>query len=112
MARKKSGKAHETFGARLGLVIRSGKFTFGYKTALKQMRSGQAKLVMIASNCPPLRKSELEYYAMLSKTVVHHYNGTNLALGTAAGKMFRIGVITVTDPGDSDIMLIAEGAQQ
>ena len=26
-----------------------------------------AKLVLIADNCPPLRRSELEYYAMLSK---------------------------------------------
>jgi len=26
-----------------------------------------AKLVIISGNCPPLRKSELEYYAMLAK---------------------------------------------
>ena len=50
-----------------------------------------AKLVLIAGNCPPLRKSELEYYAMLSKTTVHHFSGTNVALGTAAGKLFRVG---------------------
>jgi large subunit ribosomal protein L30e len=50
-----------------------------------------AKLVLIAGNCPPLRKSELEYYAMLSKTTVHHFAGTNVALGTAAGKLFRVG---------------------
>jgi large subunit ribosomal protein L30e len=50
-----------------------------------------AKLVLIAGNCPPLRKSELEYYAMLSKTSVHHFSGTNVALGTAAGKLFRVG---------------------
>jgi ribosomal protein L30E len=50
-----------------------------------------AKLVLIAGNCPPLRKSELEYYAMLSKTAVHHFAGTNVALGTAAGKLFRVG---------------------
>ena len=49
-----------------------------------------AKLVLIAGNCPPLRKSELEYYAMLSKTTVHHFAGTNVALGTAAGKLFRV----------------------
>lgn len=50
-----------------------------------------AKLVLIAGNCPPLRKSELEYYAMLSKTTVHHFSGTNVTLGTAAGKLFRVG---------------------
>jgi ribosomal protein L30E len=53
-----------------------------------------AKLVLIAGNCPPLRKSELEYYAMLSKTTVHHFAGTNVALGTAAGKLFRVGLVS------------------
>ena len=53
-----------------------------------------AKLVLIAGNTPPLRKSELEYYAMLSKTTVHHFAGTNVALGTAAGKLFRVGYVS------------------
>ena len=29
--------------------------------------SSTAKLVILSSNCPPLRKSEIEYYAMLAK---------------------------------------------
>jgi hypothetical protein len=38
-----------------------------------------AKLVIISNNTPPLRKSEIEYYAMLSKTGVHHYSGSESA---------------------------------
>ena len=34
--------------------------TLGYKSVLKTLRSGKAKLVIIAGNTPPLRKSELE----------------------------------------------------
>lgn len=34
--------------------------TLGYKSTLKMLRSGKAKLVIIAGNTPPLRKSELE----------------------------------------------------
>lgn len=34
------------------------------------------KLIIISNNCPPLRKSEIEYYAMLAKVGVHHYNGS------------------------------------
>lgn len=45
---------------------------------MKTLRSGKAKLVLISGNCPPLRKSELEYYAMLAKTPVHHFNGNNV----------------------------------
>lgn len=62
-----------------------------------------AKLIIISSNCPPLRRSEIEYYAMLSRTGVHHYTGNNIELGTACGKLFRVGVLSITDAGDSDI---------
>ena len=34
------------------------------------------KLILISNNCPPLRKSEIEYYAMLAKVGVHHFNGS------------------------------------
>lgn len=34
---------------------------------------------VVAGNTPPLRKSELEYYSMLSKTNVHHFNGNNVS---------------------------------
>ncbi|KAF8415340.1 50S ribosomal protein L30e-like protein [Boletus edulis BED1] len=133
--KSKAAKSTESIASRLALVVKSGKYTLGYKSALKQMRSGKglereaekvlwaddrfpryfsdaifiAKLVLIAGNCPPLRKSEIEYYAMLSKTTVHHFAGTNVALGTAAGKLFRVGVMTVTDQGDSDLLTFAEG---
>ena len=52
--------------------------------------------MLIAGNVPPLRKSEIEYYAMLSKTTVHHFAGTNVALGTAAGKLFRVGYVFIS----------------
>merc|ERR1712046_267807 len=90
--------------AKLALVMKSGKALLGYKSTLKALRMGKAKLILISSNCPPLRKSEIEYYAMLAKTAVHHYSGNNITLGTACGKMFRTSVLSITDVGDSDIM--------
>lgn len=63
-----------------------------------------AWLVIISDNCPPLRKSEIEYYAMLAKTEVHHFSGNNVDLGTACGKYFRVSCLSITDPGDSDIL--------
>ncbi|GJE91133.1 60S ribosomal protein L30 [Phanerochaete sordida] len=110
--KSKAAKSTESIASRLALVVKSGKYSLGYKSALKHMRNGKAKLVLIAGNCPPLRKSELEYYAMLSKTSVHHFAGTNVALGTAAGKLFRVGVMTILDQGDSDLLTVAEAAAQ
>merc|ERR1712170_168948 len=65
-----------------------------------------------SNNSPQLRRSEIEYYAMLAKTGVHHYNGSNIELGTACGKYFRVGCLTVTDPGDSDIIMTHTAAEQ
>ena len=89
---KKSGQ--DNINSKLQLVMKSGKVSLGLKSALKNMRSGKAKLIVISANTPPLRKSEIEYYAMLSKTGVHHYQGSNIALGTAAGKLFRVGYVS------------------
>ena len=101
---KKSKKNAESINSRLALVMKSGKTELGYKQTLKTLRQGKAWLIIISSNCPPLKKSEIEYYAMLAKTGVHHYTGNNITMGTACGKMFRVGVLSIVDVGDSDIL--------
>ena len=100
----KGRKTLDSINSRLGLVMKSGKCSFGYRQCLRHLRNGKAKLVIIANNTPPLRKSEIEYYAMLAKTGVHHYAGNNIDLGSACGKYYRVGSLTITDPGDSDII--------
>ncbi|XP_068707127.1 large ribosomal subunit protein eL30-like [Montipora capricornis] len=109
---KKQKKAMESINSRLALVMKSGKFTLGYKSTLKTLRQGKAKLVIISNNTPQLRKSEIEYYAMLAKTGVHHYTGNNIELGTACGKYFRVSILSITDPGDSDIIRSMPSEQQ
>jgi large subunit ribosomal protein L30e len=136
-SRAEQKKAMENINSRLALVMKSGKYTLGYKSTLKTLRQGKGQcdsntaarsahsevlrlqwlmrrplsvlfpaawLVIIADNCPPLKKSEIEYYAMLAKTGVHHYTGNNIDLGTACGKYFRVSCLSITDPGDSDIV--------
>ncbi|XP_066150736.1 large ribosomal subunit protein eL30 [Euwallacea fornicatus] len=114
VAQKKQRKAIESINSRLALVMKSGKFCLGYKQTLKTLRQGKAKLIIISNNTPSLRKSEIEYYAMLAKTGVHHYSGNNVELGTACGKYFRVCAMSITDPGDSDIiraMPVGDGGQ-
>eukprot|EP00126_Sphaerothecum_destruens_P012301 Sdes_comp21086_c0_seq1m19774 len=108
---KKVKKTSESFNTRLALAIKSGKYSLGYKSTLKSLRQGKAKLVIISGNCPPLRRSHIEYYALLSKTSVHHYNGNNIDLGTACGRYFRVGSLTITDAGDSDIIRSITGKE-
>jgi large subunit ribosomal protein L30e len=90
--------------SRLKLVMKSGKAILGYKASVKSLRRTKAKMIIISSNCPHLRKSEVEYLSMLAKTPVHHYSGDNTALGTACGKFFNCSVLAIVDGGDSDIL--------
>ncbi|KAL4604040.1 hypothetical protein ACB092_10G165900 [Castanea dentata] len=75
-AGKKMKKTHENINNRLALVMKSGKYSLGYKTVLRSLRNSKGKLILISNNCPPLRKSEIEYYAMLAKVGVHHFSGS------------------------------------
>merc|ERR1712223_1066025 len=100
----KKANASETINSRLQLVMKSGKYCLGYRQTLRKLRASKGKLIILSSNTPALRRSEIEYYAMLSKTGVHHYSGNNIELGTAFGKYFRVATLSITDPGDSDII--------
>ncbi|CAK9051181.1 unnamed protein product [Durusdinium trenchii] len=114
MATKKASKASksaDSINARLQLVMKSGKYCLGLKTTLKTLRQGKSKLVLISNNCPALRKSEIEYYAMLAKTGVHHFHGDNNELGTACGRYYRVSCLSITDPGDSDIIRSLPGQE-
>ncbi|KAA3675420.1 large subunit ribosomal protein L30e [Paragonimus westermani] len=104
VASTKKSKALDSINSRLALVMKSGKCSIGLRQTLRLVRRGGARLIIIANNAPPLRKTEIEYYAMLSKTGVHHYNGSNRDLGTACGKYFRVSTLAIEDPGDSDII--------
>merc|ERR1711988_910043 len=104
-AKTKKKSSVESINARLALVMKSGKFTLGYKTVLKSLRNGKAKLVILSNNCPPQRQSEIMYYAMLAgSTPIIHYTGNNVELGTSCGRYYRVSCLSITDPGDSDII--------
>ena len=45
---------------------------------------------------------------MLAKAKIYYFQGTNNELGTAVGKLFSVGVLTVLDSGDSDILKLVE----
>mmetsp|Transcript_29784 Transcript_29784/g.41801 ORF Transcript_29784/g.41801 Transcript_29784/m.41801 type:complete len:89 (+) Transcript_29784:99-365(+) len=88
--------------------MRSGKAVLGYKSTLKSIRTGKAKLVFIASNCPVVRKSQIEYYAMLGKIKIYLYQGNNNDLGIACGRYYGCSTMAILDAGDSDILTAVE----
>ena len=99
----KKGK-NEGINSQLAIVMKSGKTNLGYKTVLASIRNGKSKAIILSNNLPILRKTQLEYYAVLAKVKTIIFNGTNTDLGTACGKLFRVSCLSINESGDSDIL--------
>jgi len=98
-----SRKAQESLSLTLALVVKSGKYALGTNQAIKSIRDGKAKLVLIAQNCPGLVKSQIEYLCMLASSPVQIYSASSRELGIAVGKQFNVSVMTILDAGDADL---------
>ena len=72
----------------LRIVVKTGKITVGRKNVLRNLRTGQAKLLIIADNLPEEYKKELMYHiGMQSRKIdVFTYPGSSWDLGNQAGR--------------------------
>ena len=86
-------------GRALKTAISTGKVVFGEQQAVKAVKKGEAKLVIVSNNCPN------EYLRSKGHGVpVHVFEGTNLELGALAGKPFSVSAMAVLDKGSSNIL--------
>jgi large subunit ribosomal protein L30e len=96
----------ESVNSKLALVMKSGKAVLGYKSTLKSLRKGNLKAIFVSSNTPSIVKAEINYYSLLANTMVYHYVGNNIDLGSACGRYHRVAVLGIADAGDSDILTL------
>ena len=89
-------------------TVKTGKVLFGTNNAMNNARTRKAKLIIVASNCPQKTRGDIEYYSKLSNIPVTIYKGTNIDLGAVCGKPFKVSALTIREPGDSDILKLAE----
>jgi len=92
----------------IATTIRTGKVLFGADNAARNARIGKAKLIIVAANCPQKIRGDIEYYCRLSDVPVVIYNGTSIDLGSVCRKPFMVSALTIREPGDSDILKLAE----
>lgn len=90
----------------IGQAVATGKVEIGAGRSIKTLKRGQAKLVVAASNCELNTLSDVKHYAALANVHVHMFNGTNVELGLACGKLFSVSILVVVDPGSSNILSI------
>jgi len=91
-------------------TVKTGKVLLGTKDAVKNAKTGKAKLIIVASNCPQKTREDIEYYCKLSNIPVIIYKGTSIDLGAVCGRLFMVSALTVREPGDSDILKLTEAA--
>lgn len=94
----------------LQVAINTGKVVIGFNRTVKAILYGSAKLVLVATNAPAHVKSDLEYYAKLGNVPIVTYPGSSWELGSAARKPFKISALAIIDPGQSEILKLAEYA--
>ena len=85
-------------------AVSTGKCKVGTKSSLDALRTGEAKLIVIAANCPQDEREDIERFAQLGKIKVRVFEGTSWDLGETVGKPFMVSAIAVIKPGDSKIL--------
>lgn len=86
------------------LAVDTGKVRFGSRDAVKAALNGEAKLIIIAGNCPGSTKGDIEYFSKLSKIRTYSFGGTSLELGSLCGKPFPVAAMSVIDAGNSNLL--------
>ena len=92
----------------LNMAVKTGKVFFGSKLALDAAKSGKAKLIILASNCPKGIRQDIEYYLKLSPVPLYTFKGSGMDLGAACGRPYSVAALAVKEIGDSDIMKTVE----
>ena len=91
--------------ASLSLVVKTGKYNIGFRSALKNIINKKAKCVIVSSSLPAVKRKQLEYYCVLAGGIpLKFYEGTNNALANLCELKYRTGVMTVLNVGESDLL--------
>jgi len=88
----------------IAIAVRTGKCRIGLKSSIDAVKNGEAKLVVVAANCPRDQYEDMERYVKLTGIKMHKYEGTSWDLGETVGKPFMVSALAVIEPGDSKIL--------
>ncbi len=89
-------------------AIQTGTVRIGFRETEKSLLNGKSKLIIIASNVPEDKMLRVLHLAKVSGTPVYRYEGTSFELGELIGRPHFVSVLSVEDPGDSNILELAK----
>ena len=96
----------------LASAVKTGKVSFGSNLALQNAKTGKAKMIVLAANCPKEIREQIEYFGQLSKVPVIAYKGSSMDLAEVCNKLFIISALSIRETGDSDILKLTEEQPQ
>jgi large subunit ribosomal protein L30e len=92
----------------IAAAVKTGKVTFGADSAIQNAKTGKAKMIVLASNCPKNSREGIEYYCKLSNVPYLTFRGSTLDLAAVCGKPFTVSALSIREPGDSEILKLTE----
>lgn len=87
---------------------RTGKVLLGSNETLEATKNEEAKLATLSTTCPRDVEEKILNYAKENKIPLYYYSGGSKDLGLAIGKPFSVSVLTIIEPGDSNILDLGE----
>ncbi len=84
--------------------ITTGKVLFGQRQTASACIKGDARLVLVAANCPEGYITDLT--SSHPDVPVHQVMMVNRQLGAACAKPFPVSALCVIDPGQSDLLTL------
>ena len=96
----------------IATAVKTGKVSFGSNIALQNAKTGKAKMIVLAANCPKDIKEQVEYYGKISKVPIMTYKGTSIDLAAVCNKLFVISALSIRETGDSEILKLTENNEQ
>ena len=90
------------------IAVETGETKMGSRQGKTIALKGAAKLLLISNNCSKNVKEEIIHDADNSKIPYFITDLTSMEIGSVCGKPFPVSVLSVIDPGNSEIMKILE----
>lgn len=90
------------------MAVKTGKVDFGSKAALSSATLGRAKLLILAKNCPQDYRDNIVHDADQSEIPIFVFQGSSLDLGALCEKPFPVASMVIREPGDSEVLKLAE----
>ena len=95
----------------IAAAAKTGKVSFGADSATQNAKTGKAKMIVLAANCPQNTRKDIEYYCRLSNVPLITYKGSSIDLAGVCGKPFIVSALSIREPGDSEILKLTEEAE-